>query len=294
MRLALAPRTLLLAAALVLLLAAAPSLGKAAAPAPLTAGSRYLALGDSVTFGFRESTVVPKPDYKRQASFLGYPEHIARELHVRVTNPSCPGETSASLINASAQSNGCENSLGSKVGYRTSFPLHVRYKGSQLAFAVSFLRAHRDVRLVSLMIGANDLFLCQKLTSDGCLSASEQRSTLAKISRNVKHILTSIRKLAGYTGQIVILNYYSLNYALSLESGISQALNRAQDNAARPFHVSIADGYGVFGAAVRDFGGSTCVAGLLTEWGTPATCGVHPSFAGQALLAEAVLRATRN
>jgi hypothetical protein len=31
--------------------------------APVVPGSRYLALGDSVTFGYEESTVVPAPNY---------------------------------------------------------------------------------------------------------------------------------------------------------------------------------------------------------------------------------------
>jgi lysophospholipase L1-like esterase len=114
--------------------------------------SRYLALGDSVTFGYQEPQVVPAPNYHNPSRFLGYPEQLGAELHLRVANAACPGETSASLINASAQSNGCENA------YRKNFPLHVRYKGAQLAYGISFLGSHREVKLVSLMVGANDLF----------------------------------------------------------------------------------------------------------------------------------------
>ncbi len=54
------------------------------------------------------------------------------------------------------------------VGYRTQFPLHVKYSGSQLAYAVSYLKKHQKVRLVSLMIGANDYFVCQETTADQC------------------------------------------------------------------------------------------------------------------------------
>lgn len=258
-------------------------------------GSTYLALGDSVTFGYMESTVVPAPRYRDAASFLGYPEHLARELRIRVVNAACSGETSASLINSRAQSNGCENSLGSRVGYRTRYPLHVRYRGSQLRFAVRYLLRHPDVRLVSLMIGANDVFLCQKTTKDGCLAPAEERAVFAKISGNVHRILTAIRRQAHYRGQLVIVNYYSLNYASALFSGVSRGINQAMDRAARPFGVAIADGYGEFQAQALRFGQSPCQAGLLTQWmqnGTP-TCGVHPSYAGQALLAEAVLKAIR-
>ena len=83
-------------------------------------GSSYLALGDSVTFGYEEKQVVPTPNYMDASSFLGYPEMLGAELHLNVVNPACPGETSASLIDAMAPSNGCEN------GYRAAFPLHVR------------------------------------------------------------------------------------------------------------------------------------------------------------------------
>jgi lysophospholipase L1-like esterase len=258
---------------------------------PFTPGATYLALGDSVTFGYLESTVVPTPNYKNQAYFLGYPEHLAKELHANVVNPSCPGETSASLINPKAQSNGCENSLGSKVGYRTLYPLHIAYKGSQLAFAVAYLKSHHNVRLVSLMIGANDLFLCMKQLKDGCLSTSDQTALRARIAHNIHIILAAVRKQARYHGQIIIVHYYSLNDASSLYNSVSENLNAAENSGARPFHVKFADSFGIWAAHTHNFAGNTCAAGLLTRWGAGAgTCGVHPSFAGQSLLAEAVLR----
>jgi hypothetical protein len=38
---------------------------------PVVPGSQYLALGDSVTFGYMEPTVVPAPNYGDAASFPG-------------------------------------------------------------------------------------------------------------------------------------------------------------------------------------------------------------------------------
>jgi lysophospholipase L1-like esterase len=255
-----------------------------------TPGSRYLALGDSVTFGYLENTVVPTPPYHDQAYFLGYPEHLATELHAKVVNPSCPGETSASLINARAQSNGCENSLGAKVGYRTLYPLHVAYKGSQLAFAVKYLRTHPGVRLVSLMIGFNDFYLCQATTKDSCLAASELKPLLAKIKHNVHTIVSAIRTRAHYHGQLIIVHYYSLDYKVPLINKIVSDVNAAQDAGAATFHFKVADGYGLFRAQTRDFAGDSCAAALITRLST-GKCGVHPTFAGQSLLAQAVLRA---
>ena len=253
----------------------------------VTPGSGYLALGDSVTFGYQEPTVVPAPNYRDAASFPGYPEMIGSELHLRVANAACPGETSTSLINASAQSNGCENTpTGTGASYRKAFPLHVRYSGSQLAYATSYLKAHPGVRLVSLMIGANDLFVCQETTSDACAASAEQQAVLRTISRNVRTILSRIRTKDHYAGQVAIVNYYSLDYASPIVNAESTELNTALDTAARPFHVKIANAYRTFAAASAHSGADTCTAGLLTQLGMPGTCGVHPSYAGQALLAS--------
>src|SRR5947209_2446905 len=150
---------------------------------PVVPGSRYLALGDSVTFGYMEPSVTPAPDYHNAASFPGYPGQVGRALRLNVANAACSGETSASLINPKAQSNGCENSPGHPTtGYRTTYPLHVKYSGSQLAYALSYLRTHHNVRLVSLMIGANDFFVCRETTKDGCASTSEQHATAVAVT----------------------------------------------------------------------------------------------------------------
>ena len=284
-------KTWAIAVLVVGLLALGAASARASAPA-VTAGSGYLALGDSVTFGYQEAQVVPAPNYHDPSSFLGYPELLGQELHLTVANAACPGETSTSLINPAGPSNGCESAPGSPhAGYRTAFPLHVHYKGSQLGYAVSYLRSHRNVRLVSLMIGANDLFRCQATTSDGCTSASEQNATFATVARNVRKILSSIRTKGRYKGQLAIVNYYSLDYTSAFITGIVKALNRTVDGAAKPFGVAIANGFAEFKAAALRSGRKPCTAGLLTQLGSPAKCGVHPSYAGQSLLAQAVEKA---
>jgi lysophospholipase L1-like esterase len=246
-----------------------------------------------VTFGYEEQQVVPTPNYADASSFIGYPELLGSELHLNVVNAACAGETSASLIDATAQSNGCENTPGKgNVGYRTQFPLHVKYSGSQLAFAVSYLKQHKNVRLVSLMIGANDFFVCEETTADQCSSVSEQAGVLAAVGKNVKTILSAIRNKAHYGGQIAIVNYYSLDYSSQTQDGQSALLNTTQDTAAKPFHVVIADGFGQLEAGSAHSGGNTCTAGLLTQLSTGG-CGIHPSYAGASLLALSLEKAIR-
>lgn len=260
---------------------------------PVVPGSQYLALGDSVTFGYMEAQVTPAPNYHDAASFPGYPEQLGAALHLRVANAACPGETSSSLVNVNGPSNGCENNPAhTSANYRTFYPLHVSYRGSQLAYAVSYLKSHHDVRLVSLMIGANDFFVCEETTSDSCASTSERSAVSRTVTKNVHTILSAIRSRAHYRGQILIVNYYSLDYASGATNAESQLLNRAQDAAARRFGVKIADGYGEFERAALHSGSNTCTAGLLTQLGG-GSCGVHPSYAGQALLAQAVAKAIK-
>jgi lysophospholipase L1-like esterase len=260
---------------------------------PVVRGSAYLALGDSVTFGYEEDNVAPAPNYQDASSFSGYPELVGSALHLKVANAACPGETAASLVDASAQSFGCENAPGGGPAYRKLNPLHVSYGGSQLAFAVTYLQKHHDVRLVSLMIGANDGFLCQQTTPDHCASFTEQAALIAGVNKNVKTILSAIRNRAHYRGQLAIVNYYSLDYSSATTSSQSALLNQAVDSVARPFHVVIADGYGELQAAATHAGGNTCTAGLLTQLGTPGKCGIHPSYAGQSLLAQALEKVIR-
>lgn len=263
---------------------------------PITKGSTYLALGDSVTFGYEEPAVVPAPNYADAASFLGYPEIYGSELHMKVVNAACPGETSSSLVDNTAQSNGCENTPGEgNVGYRTLHPLHVSYSGSQLAFAVSYLKKHQNVRLVSLMIGANDYFVCEETTADGCASLPEQAGVLEAIGKNVHTILSEIRTKAHYNGQLAIVNYYSTDAASATTNGLSALLNSTVDTAAKPFHVEVADGFGAFATgSAHSSGDSTCTAGLLTQLvGASTPCGIHPSYAGASLLALALEKVTR-
>jgi lysophospholipase L1-like esterase len=163
----------------------------------------------------------------------------------------------------------------------------VLYKGSQLAFALSYLHSHHDVRLVTLMIGANDFFVCQETTSDSCGSSTEQNATASTVTKNIHTILSAIRNKAHYAGQIVIVNYYSLNYSSAAINAQSLLINKVQDAAARPYHVKIADGYAQFQAASIHSGNNPCTAGLLTQLSSGG-CGIHPSYAGQALLAQTV------
>ena len=118
-----------------------------------------------------------------------------------VSNASCPGETTASLFVPGAQSNGCENSPGSPIGYRTEFPLR-QYRGTQMMYALRYLVTHRNTRLVTIDIGANDVFLCQETTADACASPAEFEGVLRQVQINLTAIYTMIRGFAHYQGPL--------------------------------------------------------------------------------------------
>jgi lysophospholipase L1-like esterase len=263
---------------------------------PVVAGSNYLALGDSVSFGYREANTSPAPNYEDAASFVAFPEVVASDLGLNLANLACPGETSGSLIHPRVPSNGCESDPGADGqsvpgGYRAAYPLHVKYTGSQLAAAVANLKADPDTRLVTLMIGADDLLLCLETTKDKCASRSEQKAVLSHLGNNLETILKGLRA-TGYRGQIVLVGYYSLNYNSPFWDGFSKRLNGVMQKVAAAFNAEYANGYAAFDAASHFSGGDSCTAGLLTQWYTDGklngTCGVHPSRAGAAVLASVV------
>ncbi|MGH3267682.1 MAG: SGNH/GDSL hydrolase family protein [Trebonia sp.] len=265
-----------------------PALPAAAAPLHGVAGNgTYLALGDSVAFGYVPPQAVPAPNYLDPSSFVGYPEDVAKALHIPVANASCPGETTASFYIPGAQSNGCENSPGSSVGYRTDFPLHVQYKGTQMLYALRYLVTHRNTRLVTINIGANDVFLCQETTADACASPAELQAALKKIEVNLAVIYALIRDVARYHGPLVALTYYSLSYSDPTQVAGTEALNSAIASVTEKFGGKVADGFAAFEGPSAAFGGSPCAAGLLIKL-PDGTCNIHPSPAGHQLLARAI------
>ena len=140
------------------LLASVSAMPAAAAGEPSRADheSLYLAIGDSVAFGFN-----PLLNFANSDNFVGYPEALARRLDLHLTNASCPGETSGGFISFSGTDNGCRGYRFGVSGVHPPFPLHVNYSSTQLDFAVAFLKSHPNTRLVTLDIGANDLFVLQ-------------------------------------------------------------------------------------------------------------------------------------
>src|SRR5207237_9444313 len=176
--------------------------------------------------------------------------------------------------------------------YRALFPLHVSYLGTQMDFAADYLRTHRNVRLVTIDLGANDVFVLQRncsLTPDpaGCVAAGLP-GVLATIGANLRTIFFNIRVRGRYHGPLVTLSYYSLAYDPAGAAG-TQELNQPIIAATRAFGGVVASGFDAFQRPALAAGGSSCAAGLLillpSPPSPPGTCDVHPSPKGRDLLA---------
>lgn len=251
---------------------------------PASAGSEghgYLALGDSVPFGFHPNPAL-WPDIR---NMVGYPEIVAQKLNLEEVNASCPGEATGGFISLSGTDNGCHT-------FRQAFPLHVAYKTSQLDFALSYLRANPRTRLVTLMLGANDVFHLQHIcTPEGsttpdlaCVGAGLP-GVVATMQANLTTILADIRA-TGFRGLLIAVTYYALDYR---DTSGSVLLNTPMIAAAAANGALVADGLEAWSGKAA--GGSSCTAGLLLPAFPPVagTCDVHPTLLGHTLLADEIV-----
>jgi len=277
----------------------------------------YLALGDSVPFGMNITLV---PPYSEQpitpGEFIGYPETVAAVERVSELNAACPGETSGSFLNITpayleaSPDNGCNSphvELPGEAGYnpiilppfKTTVGLHTDYTVAQMDFAVSQLQANKDINLVALQIGANDILLLlpalEQCGTDTTCAEGILGPVLETYGGNLATILTGIR--AVYQGKLILMTYYSPTPALDT---VATALNGAMTQVAGELNakpgfapITIADGYTAFQIASAPFNHDACQAGLLIKLPPSpydlSPCDVHPSPLGRNLLAVLVV-----
>jgi lysophospholipase L1-like esterase len=241
---------------------------------------KLLALGDSIAFGYN-----PFGDFSKVKNFEGYPEMLGSDFAVK--NASCPGETSKSIMDATAPDNGCRS-------YRAQYPLHVNYANSptQLDYVLNRLAtepADDAPTLITLNVAGNDIFLLQgSCGNDPTCFGNGAGALIQSIATNEATILARIRG-AGYQGRLVVMNLYSVDYSAANAAtlGFLGALNGATAQAAHAFGAQVADAFGAFQTASAGSSGSACSAGLLIP--NPAGgCDVHPSAEGQDILAQSV------
>ncbi|HEX3691923.1 MAG TPA: SGNH/GDSL hydrolase family protein [Solirubrobacteraceae bacterium] len=246
----------------------------------------YLALGDSLAFGYQQAKFDELLPGEDPAAFdTGYVDDFGRFLvkthrDAAVVNDGCPGETTDSFIEGPCK-------------YQLAFALHHPYAGgpsaSQLSDALAYLSANRGtVSPITLDIGANDALgviegTC-KLQS-GCIQ-EHAPALFAHVATNLGTILTDLRGAAP-TANIVVLGLYN-PFGSTIAGGdeLTRALNEVIRGVAGVAGARFADPLPVFnppGAAEQP---RIC---LLTNMCTPLT-DVHPTDLGYAVLAGLILR----
>ncbi len=156
----------------------------------------YLALGDSLAFGYQ-----PNRDFTH-----GYVQQLYATLHAQqprllLQNLGCPGETSTTLVTGGI----------------------CRYPGgaSQLDTAIAFLRAHPGkVRLITLDIGGNDVNPC---VTPGGIDRACFNQGLLHIAINMSVAVARLRAAAP-RAELVGMTYYDTVLAAWLTGPAGPAL----------------------------------------------------------------------
>src|ERR1700730_3180610 len=183
-------------------------------------GNTYLALGDSLAYGYHQAQFqkeLKEKGFVEPATFNdGYVDDFGAALKLSnpknsTINDGCPGETTETFIKGSGKAGYC---AGGPTG--TPFPyafLHHSYStGSQLEDALAILKENPSVSPITLDIGANDVL---QFLSHTCGFPEEYTCTekqvaeeFYKIAENVTFILGKLHAAAP-TAQILLIGNYN-------------------------------------------------------------------------------------
>lgn len=245
----------------------------------------YLALGDSLAFGYSQAKFNSLfPNENPAAYNTGYVDDFAKVLRflnprLQVVNDGCPGETTDSFINGPCQ-------------YQLLFPLHHPYSGgptsSQLSDALAYLEAHRGrVSPITLDIGANDALGVIKgvCNLEPLCIAGQAPALFAHIAGNLGSILAQVRAKAP-NAQIIVLGLYNpFGSTLAGADQLTAQLNAVMAKVAAAAGARFADPLPLFNPPGALEQPTIC---LLTNMCTPLV-DIHPTDLGYTVLAGTIL-----
>lgn len=224
----------------------------------------YLALGDSLAFGYQ-------PDLNFAS---GYTSDFTTNLKAHGTsnsaNMGCPGETSVTFLTG-----------------KCPYPLLRKYlyTGAQLDAAVHYLQQHAgQVSPVTLDIGANDI-LPDIDTSTCSVNVSKFNSDLATLDTNLTQTILPALKQAltvngNVTGDLLLMNYYN-PYQNICPSTLAYVQTLDQ-HLARDF-----SGFGSLVDVFTAFGGPSQPNVCSYTWMCSIFKDIHPKSNGYSVIASA-------
>jgi lysophospholipase L1-like esterase len=217
----------------------------------------YLALGDSLAFGYQ-----PNGTWSQ-----GYADDFYANLQSHgtshFTNLGCPGETSTTFMKG-----GCPYWY-----IRKTF-----YLGSQLSAALSFLKSHSgQVSPVTIDIGANDVL--GDINRTNCTLSSTWQTDLATFNTNLVSILKQLSSALNGKGDLLVMNYYDPFQSACAGTPVDGTLQQMNSNILSDTAgtaAKVVDVYTPFTAANN-------VCGLT--WMCSSYNDIHPTQAGYSLIA---------
>lgn len=243
-------------------------------PVYLPPQSYYLALGDSMAYGFQGPKA--KPGARASDFHTGYVDGFAATLEklspgIRVVNYGCPGESTVTFVRGGWNCDGAE--------------LHNAFHGSQLAAAKAFLRAHPgQVSPITLTLWGGDVF---PLTRRG----KQAQPAISAFAAHFSSILRQLR-LAAPDAEIIVTGAWNPE-ADRVAQGrpLYHAVDAAIKRAAAASRSRVAEMFSVFDGPgdARAQQHRLCA---LTFYCSSKGQDPHPTDAGYRAMAKAFLTAS--
>lgn len=266
---------------------------------PAAAQRTYLAVGDSVAFGYQDQKLTPLPAAPPfSTGFAGYAQPYAATLSARagapvtLVNLGIVGETAASLVSASANTaaNGLLNG-----NYSVGAPQ------TQYALLTAFLTAPgADTTNITVQVGANDVLNLAATpafedafdTGDSATVQKLLAGTLADVGTNYDLLLGQIHALAP-SADVQVLGYYDPYAALTGLDPVSVYLRAVSAPLNQALNAKLAQEALAHGDRFVDLAGpftgheaTLTLSGELVPTAFGPAPNDHPSAAGYALIAS--------
>jgi lysophospholipase L1-like esterase len=259
-----------------------PSMAAGEAPKFNPPKTYYLALGDSIAYGYQAS--------KRLAGLppsgfaTGYVDVFTEQLRViqpsiTVVNYSCVGESTRTFL------------TGPCLGNTLGISLHDNWSGTQLEAALAFLAAHKgEVSPITITLWGNDAReLSESCGGDWSCILEGAPAAITQAATNLDTILGRLRAAAPQA-EIIVTGPWNISAGAFPETDpLFMQFNEALKQAAAENRVRFADLFPVFNPQ-GDIEAETATICMLTLLCTEGD--IHPSDAGYRAIADEVWEAS--